>query len=318
MAKLLKSIAGMVALVCLPGLAAAGTPKATGTSGGPKPGAKGSILLYPLYTSSAVNPSSEDTTFRITNGDGNNPVAVHLFFVTGSCSPADTFVCLAPGQTLSVNASDIDPGTTGYIVAVAVDGAGVPIQKDSLTGSAVVHRASGHAATYEATGLRARRADPAPCGSGCTLSTLLFDDYHYDRIPRTVTLNRIKDLVSGSLDDLQLVASSIGGNLTLGLTPLGSLSGYVFGDTLYPWQSNGLSCQSVANFGPTMPPTTPGFDELQGEWKGQVRVTSQSGRAMVATLLKRGGSEFDPNKLVKVSGSDDASVTMPVYPPSCL
>jgi len=41
---------------------------------------------------------------------------VHLFFVDGAtCSIADSLVCLTPNQTASFLASDIDPGTTGYI-----------------------------------------------------------------------------------------------------------------------------------------------------------------------------------------------------------
>ena len=65
--------------------------------------------------------------------DPARPVNVHLFFVDGtSCGVADAFVCLTANQTATFLMSDIDPGTTGFIVAVAVDQQGCPVNFNQL------------------------------------------------------------------------------------------------------------------------------------------------------------------------------------------
>src|SRR5205085_10560052 len=82
----------------------------------------GSVLVYNLYSSSIAAPSAQNTRIAITNTHPGLSIAVHLFFVDGAtCSIADSLVCLTPNQTASFLASDIDPGTTGYIIAVASD-----------------------------------------------------------------------------------------------------------------------------------------------------------------------------------------------------
>ena len=86
----------------------------------------GSVLIYNVYTSSPTAPATENTSINITNTSSSRPAFVHLFFIDGtSCGPADNILCLTPNQTASFRASDFDPGTQGYIVAVAIDGNGL-------------------------------------------------------------------------------------------------------------------------------------------------------------------------------------------------
>ena len=96
---------------------------------------KGSMLVYNLYSSSAQGGVANNTRINITNTNGALGIYVHLFFVDGStCAVADSSVCLTPNQTASFLASDIDPGTVGYLVGVATNSDGVPIAFDYLIG----------------------------------------------------------------------------------------------------------------------------------------------------------------------------------------
>src|SRR5262249_22070810 len=95
----------------------------------------GSILIFPAYTSEVLNSSTQNTRINITNVDGARPAYLHLFFVDGSsCSVADSFLCLTPQQTSSFLMSDLDPGVTGYLIAIAVNGEGCPIYFNYLIG----------------------------------------------------------------------------------------------------------------------------------------------------------------------------------------
>src|ERR1043166_3119085 len=80
----------------------------------------GSVLFYTLYSSNTTDPFSENTRINLTNTNPSSSVTVHLTFVDGAtCTPADATVCLTPSQTMSLTAYDFDPGTMGYIVAIA-------------------------------------------------------------------------------------------------------------------------------------------------------------------------------------------------------
>ncbi|MFN0107260.1 MAG: FG-GAP-like repeat-containing protein, partial [Blastocatellia bacterium] len=109
----------------------------------------GSVLVYNIYTSS-TDPNRQNTRVNITNSHSRLPAFVHMFFVAESCSIADSYVCLTANQTASFLASDLDPGVTGYIVALAVDARGCPIDFNYLLGDEYVKFVSGHAANLSA------------------------------------------------------------------------------------------------------------------------------------------------------------------------
>ena len=102
-------------------------------------GRPGSVLIYPIYTSSAANIQKQNTRLSLTNLDSLRGVALHLFLIDGAtCQQADFFLCLTPNASFSFKASEYDPGNTGYVIAIAVNAQGIPIQNNVLIGNAFV------------------------------------------------------------------------------------------------------------------------------------------------------------------------------------
>ena len=105
----------------------------------------GSILVYPIYTSSSANPAAQNTVMSITNTSQTSASFVHLFFVSNTCSVADTFICLTAQQTATIDAFGEDPGITGYLIAIASDGViGCPNSFNFLIGDEYVKFADGY------------------------------------------------------------------------------------------------------------------------------------------------------------------------------
>ncbi|MFN6203108.1 MAG: hypothetical protein ACK496_11585, partial [Acidobacteriota bacterium] len=112
----------------------------------------GSVLIYNSYTST-VNTALSETQITLTNTNPVDAATVHLFFVDGAtCTVADQTVTLTQSQTGSFLASDVDPGVTGYLIAVAVDANGCPTINNYLIGGAMVRFESGHHASLPAIG----------------------------------------------------------------------------------------------------------------------------------------------------------------------
>jgi hypothetical protein len=96
----------------------------------------GALLVFPYYTSKAATQS--DTRLTLSNV-GDKVVSVHLFFIDGtSCQQADFFLCLTPNGSFSFKASEYDGETMGWLLAVAVDAQGRPVQYNGLIGNAFV------------------------------------------------------------------------------------------------------------------------------------------------------------------------------------
>ena len=107
---------------------------------------KGSVLFYNVYTSSPSSPGSNNSRISITNTSDQIPIAVHLFFVEGaSCSVADRYLCLTGNQTAMMLASEQDPGTHGYLVAIATGYDGLPVAHDFLIGDVYYKNGGTHA-----------------------------------------------------------------------------------------------------------------------------------------------------------------------------
>src|SRR5262249_9507491 len=111
----------------------------------------GSLLIYNTYTSSVSAPAQENTRINMTNTNPTLPAMLHIFVVEGTtCSIADPFICFTQNQTASFITSDADPGTRGYLVALAVDLDGEPTPFNFLIGDEYVKYATGHAANLGA------------------------------------------------------------------------------------------------------------------------------------------------------------------------
>jgi hypothetical protein len=153
----------------------------------------GSVLVYNLYSSSIAAPNQQNTRISITNTHPVLSIAVHLFFVDGAtCSIADSLVCLTPNQTASFLASDIDPGTTGYIIAVASNlRTGCPVDFNYLIGDEYVKLSSGHAANLAAEGFAAIAGGLPACNGLSVTALLSFDGASYNRAPRVLAASNI-------------------------------------------------------------------------------------------------------------------------------
>src|SRR5207249_11887622 len=145
---------------------------------------------------------------------------VHLFFVDGStCTPADAFICLTPNQTMSFLASDFDPGTTGYIVAVAVDERGCPLNFNFLIGDEFIKLSSGHQANLGAEAIAAIAGGLPVCDALAGTATLAFDGVSYNPLPRVLAVDNFPSQADGN--QTQLIINRIGGNLLTGASRVG-------------------------------------------------------------------------------------------------
>jgi hypothetical protein len=107
---------------------------------------------------------------------------LHLFFVNASCSPADTFACLTPGGSLQILASNYDPLTTGYLIAVAVDEQGRPTENNNFIGSAFVRDdVNGVIDSYGAEAFWKLTPGAVTPGAGGS-AALLFDGVNYEAV----------------------------------------------------------------------------------------------------------------------------------------
>ena len=184
----------------------------------------GSILVFPYYTSSI--DGRNDTNITIShagnsinvNGVTSNEAFVHLYLIDGSsCSQADGFVTITPNGSITFNTSDYDPGISGYLIAVAVNGStGVPTANNVLIGNAFIKvGAEGQAGSirgnYGAEAFYKKTSGDAP-NNGST-ATIRFNGTDYDRLPNAFAAQIKSPLdVSGQ----QIIVSSLVGDLTTG------------------------------------------------------------------------------------------------------
>src|SRR5262249_685198 len=173
--KLAHALLALFALVVLSSFALAADPGATYPPTSEASDQKaGSLLLYNVYTSGATSGTTQNTRINITNTSTSSGVAVHFFFVSDGCSIADSFICLTATQTATFLASDVDPGVTGYIVAIATNGDGIPAVHNFLIGDEYVKFTTGHAANLGAIAFAKLTADNVLSTDG-SLAALFFD-----------------------------------------------------------------------------------------------------------------------------------------------
>ncbi len=300
----------------------------------------GSVLFYNLYTSGASNNSIENNTrINLTNTHTTRGVAVHLFFVDGaSCGVADAFVCLTANQTVTFLMSDIDPGTTGYLVAIAVDGppglaegrnTGCPISFNYLIGNANIKLTMSprREADLGAESAAAQFGSPLPgCDGNSTTATLPFDGSPngYNRLPRTLAISNIPARADGN--STLLVVNRIGGNLAIGAATLGTLFGILYDDneTAFSFSLTG-SCQLRGELSNVFPRTTPRFENIIPAGRsGWMKISSQSDIGILGAILTQNRNAgtvpnaFDGgHNLHKLTLTSSVTLTIPIFPPSC-
>jgi hypothetical protein len=286
----------------------------------------GSVLIYNIYTSSPTAPGSQNTRFSITNVDPDRGTAVHLFFVDGAtCSIADRYICLTPSQTMTFIASEQDPGTTGYLVAVATDTLGCPINFNHLIGDAYVKFSTGHEANLGAEGISALAGGLPLCNLNSVTALLSFDGVSYGLIPRVLASSSIPARADGN--DTLLILNRIQGNLAIGAATLGTLFGILYDDAEQPhsFQLTG-SCQLRFPLTNVSPRTTPRFEVVipagQSGWLKVYNAAADIG-------ILGAQINFNPNggaasgafshgrNLHKLKLTTSAGYTIPIFPPNC-
>lgn len=282
----------------------------------------GSVLFYNIYTSS-VDSNRQNTRISLTNIEPSRSAFVHIFFVDGaSCSVADAFICLTANQTVSFVASDLDPGTTGYIVAVAVDRNGCPINFNYLIGDEYVKFASGHAANLGAESIPAVAGGFTAC-SGAFLD-LRFDGINYAPVPRVLALDNIGSRADGN--DTLIIINRVGGDLLTTADTLRNIFGVMYDDAenLFSFSVDPRACQYRVNAGAAFPRTTPRFDQAVPAGRtAWFRFYSTFDQGMFGAAINFNNFASSPSafnqghNLHKLSFTTSATYTIPVLPPTC-
>ncbi|HMV85533.1 MAG TPA: hypothetical protein PLD20_08045 [Blastocatellia bacterium] len=285
----------------------------------------GSVLIYNLYTSSA-DPIRQNTRLSITNTDPTRPAFVHLFFVDGaSCSVADSYLCLTGNQTTTFLASDLDPGTTGYVVAVAVDGRGCPTNFNYLIGDEYVKLQSGHAANLAAQSVSALAGGLPACDANSSTAMLRFDGVSYNVLPHVLAADNLPSRADGN--DTLLVLNRIGGNLGLGATTLSSLFGIFYNDTeaSLSFSFTPGTCQFRSSISNNFPRLAPRFEQFVPAGRsGWFKIWLPDLAAMTGALINfnantatSAGAFSQGHNLHALTTTTTAGYLMPVFPPHC-
>lgn len=281
---------------------------------------RGAVLFYPYYTSG--DPVTQDTRFTLTNGDVN-PQRVHVFFVGGaSGAVSDTFVCLAGNQTSSFRMSNLDPGVTGFVVAVAVNGTtGCPIgtEGNQLSGMVHVKRSDGFRGTLPAVAVAALYGGSiAGCSGASVTAGLPFDSTSYNRLPQVVSIDNLPSRGDGK--STLLVADRMGGNLTGTVGPINRLFGTMYDDAenKVSWSLPAGGAQLAAVLQSGVPLTPPPFETFvpagHTGW-AKLRIYPGSTTPVLGAAFFTGptGSINLPASMLNVA----TTLTMPVNAPPC-
>ena len=290
----------------------------------------GSVLLYNIYSSGATSGNAQNTRVNITNTSSTTSQLVHFFFVADTCQIADSYICLTPNQTASFLASDVDPGVTGYIVAVAVDGTGTPYGNNTLIGDEYVKLSTGHAANLGAVAYSALFGGAATAGASADGVThvLAFDGgsagNSYNRAARVLAISNIPARADGN--DTLVILNRFGGNLALGASTLGTVFGLLFDDSesVFSFSVSG-GCQLRGSLSNTFPRTTPRFETVipagrsgwAKVWDGSDVGISGSVINTNANAAANSGAFNGGRNLHVLTVTASATITIPVFPPSC-
>lgn len=162
----------------------------------------GSVLFFNRYSSNASNPGREDSNINITNTSPTTAAYIRLFLVNGAtCQSNEIQICLAAQETASYLLSDLDPGVRGYVIAVATDLQGQPIQFNWLTGNVIIRQlASNNGVSYNSmlpAVAVAKRKDGALTNIN-GVAEMIFDDLNYDRLPGQIAFDSVPSQTSAS------------------------------------------------------------------------------------------------------------------------
>ncbi|MEP7342088.1 MAG: hypothetical protein ABI977_30435 [Acidobacteriota bacterium] len=290
---------------------------------------QGSVLIYNVYTSGATSGNTQNTRINLTNTSTSSGASVHLFFVSDGCQIADSFICLTPTQTATFLASDVDPGVTGYVVAIATDGSGCPLAFNWLIGDLYVKFTSGHAANLGAEAFAALFFGTLPgCDANSTTATVNFNGVvgnGYNLAPRVLADSHVPSRADGN--DTLIIINRISGNLAIGASTLGTLFGIFYDDSESPlsFSING-GCQLRGSLSDTFPRLTPRFGNFIPAGRvGWFKVYSQSaGTVILGAAINlntnagtAAGAFSGGHNLHKLTLDSGGSYVLPIFPSGC-
>jgi len=280
----------------------------------------GSLLYYNAYTSDATNPKTSDTRINITNTNAHSGIAVHLFFVNSAdCRTADSFICLTENQTATFRTSDLDPGTTGFIVAVATTVDGFPVRFNFLIGDEYVKFASGHSANLGAVAFSKLNDAVLLVPPDNVLAQLNLDGVMYNRAPRVVAVDNIPARADGN--DTLLILNAVGGDLSTSSTILGNLFGILYDDAETPLSfTTSANCQLRQSINNSFPRTTPRVEtHIPAGRSGWMRISSSIGTGLVGAAINRGTGDkaFSGGHNLHHLTLTTSALRIPIFPSNC-
>ena len=331
MHKLTRAALAMFALMMMAAAALAADPGAAYPNTSELSDQKaGSVLVYNLYTSGATSGNAQNTRVNITNVSSTNSQLVHLFFVADTCQIADSYICLTPNQTASFLASDVDPGVTGYIVAVSVDSNGCPRGFNSLIGDEYVKTSTGHAANLGAvafaalySGTSSVCADSVPTTAQLNFDGSTTSGSSYNMVPRVLAASNIPSRADGN--DTLVVLNRFGGNLATGASTLSTVFGLLYDDSesVFSFSVSG-GCQLRGSLSNTFPRTTPRFETvIPAGRSGWAKVWGGSDIGILGAIINTNpnaaanAGAFNGGRNLHTLTLTTATATIPVFPPSC-
>lgn len=281
----------------------------------------GSVLFFPVYTSSSTTPQRQNTRFSLTNVETTVAANTHLFFVDGASGAAsDAWICLTANQTVSFLASDVDPGVNGYVVAVATDARGCPLNFNFLVGEASVKFASGHEANLTA---HAVVALDGLLGCDGVTATLRFDGVSYSTLPRVLAVSNFPSRADGN--ETFVLVDRIGGDLTNRAATVGNLFGVLYDDAGVPFGlSRGVNAPQLRINLRSQFPFQPRLEQIipagRSGWLKLFHFTQDIALLGVSFTLNTNperGIFTQGHNLHALSLTNSATLTIPVFPPTC-
>lgn len=286
-------------------------------------GAGGSVLVFNIYTSKATMPQAENTLVSIVN-TGSKSIGVLLYFVRANCTEKaePVWLFLNPNQAKSFQAVDIDPDSSGYIIAVAVDPqTGIPVNHNFLMGDEYVKFASGYAGHLEAVQFTALFKGNLSVQDG--LAKLAFDGEVYSQAPRELAICAPFDRASGN--QTMLILNPLNGNLAQNSPTIRSIYGELFNDeeesAVFTFAMSGCQFRSV--FSNSFPRVPHGFDSMTGSGRASwIRIKSFNYMGLVGAVLSMNpNSAANSNafsgthNLHAMSQAASSTVIVPIPPP---
>lgn len=273
----------------------------------------GSVLVFPYYVSKASE--AKDTRLSLTN-IGERYTTVHLFLIDGtSCNQADLFLCLTPSASFSFKASDYDPEATGWVLAVAVDAQGRPMQYNGLIGNAFVNDGN-YVDNYGAESFAANSPLVATVTDGT--ARLFFDGASYDAVPSQFSIELQSPI---DAPGQRVVTASLNGNVVtgqlIGAAQVGTALIYngnekPFG-SFSAWLNGG--CQAFAAMSSNSPRVPNGMNQMIPS--GQVGSIKINVGAAVGLLMTPRTAAWRGIRTLHKTALTTTTMTIPVLIPVC-